>query len=110
MPFGSHPFQDEVHGFYEELLEAGVTNAFRQSSVSGQPDRPLGCSGRTGSPMPFGSHPFQDVVRRGRLVPRLVTSPMPFGSHPFQDRRAYGYITIHDSPSPMPFGSHPFQD
>ena len=109
MPFGSHPFQDAVRragslraAWGHQCLSAVirfrtrrhsearlktriVTNAFRQSSVSGRKNM-AGCSIDCGwSPMPFGSHPFQDAESPVRAVRNAAASPMPFGSHPFQD-------------------------
>ena len=111
MPFGSHPFQDRwpfadilrqsplvTNAFRQSSvsgpggcfgglrLELEVTNAFRQSSVSGRGvgviDPPVVCHG---SPMPFGSHPFQDILKSWLPALLAAKSPMPFGSHPFQD-------------------------
>ena len=64
MPFGSHPFQDG-YAAREAAREAGyVTNAFRQSSVSGPVPRGDTVTSQVASPMPFGSHPFQDVRQK----------------------------------------------
>ena len=45
-----------------------VTNAFRQSSVSGRGGPiPRSRGNPSPSPMPFGSHPFQDTSSMGQL-------------------------------------------
>ena len=110
MPFGNRPSRDLSIPALPASGNDRVSNAFRQSSLSGLGKPRKNPMDSELSPMPFGNRPSRDTkLAAANEICRQV-SPMPFGNRPSRDLKLETKGIYPIKGSPMPFGNRPSRD